>query len=172
VLSEAEYARQERLLRTGPAAQQDFDRARSTRDQDRQRLAQAEWNFNQKKQTAPQTGLVYDTLYRQGEWVAAGKPVVVLLPPQNIKVRAFVPEIQIGAIHYGQTVRVTVDGVRDPFIGKVSYISPHAEYTPPVIYSRESRAKLVFMVEAVFDPATAAKLHPGQPVDVQFESKS
>ena len=62
--------------------------------------------------------------------------------------------------------------VRDPFIGKISYISPHAEYTPPVIYSKESRDKLVFMVEAVFDPATAAKLHPGQPVDVQFESKS
>jgi HlyD family secretion protein len=94
------------------------------------------------------------------------------LPPQNIKVRAFVPEVQIGAIHYGDIVRVTVDGVRDPFIGNVSYISPHAEYTPPVIYSRESRAKLVFMVEAVFDPATSAKLHPGQPVDVHFESKS
>lgn len=172
VLSETEYTRQERLLRMGPAAQQDFDRARSTRDQDRQRLTQAEWNFDQKRQSAPQAGFVYDTLYRQGEWVAAGKPVVVLLPPQNIKVRAFVPETRVGAIHYGQTVRVLVDGVRDPFIGNVSYISPHAEYTPPVIYSRESRAKLVFMVEAVFDPAISATLHPGQPVDVQFESKS
>src|SRR5437868_5387034 len=118
VLSEAEYARQERLLRTGPAAQQDFDRARSTRDQDRQRLAQAEWNFNQKKQTAPQTGLVYDTLFRQGEWVAAGKPVVVLLPPQNIKVRAFVPEARVGSIQYGDTTRVTVDGVSAPFVGR------------------------------------------------------
>jgi HlyD family secretion protein len=172
VLSEAEYARQEQLLRKGPASAQDFDRARSTRDQDRHRLTQAEWNYDQKRQSAPQAGFVYDTLYRQGEWVAAGKPVVVLLPPQNIKVRAFVPEIQIGAIYYGDIVRVTVDGVREPFIGKVSYISPHAEYTPPVIYSRESRAKLVFMVESVFDPAVSAKLHPGQPVDVQFESKS
>jgi len=171
-LSEAEYARQEQLFRKGPASVQDFDRARSTRDQDRQRLTQAEWNFDQKRQSVPQAGFVYDTLYRQGEWVAAGKPVVVLLPPQNIKVRAFVPEARIGIIHYGQTVRVLVDGVRDPFVGQVSYISPHAEYTPPVIYSRESRAKLVFMVESVFDPAVSAKLHPGQPVDVQFESKS
>jgi len=171
-LSEAEYKRQEELVRKGPASKQDFDRARSARDQDRQRLTQAEWNFDQKRQSAPQTGFVYDTLYRQGEWVAAGKPVVVLLPPQNIKVRAFVPETRIGMIHYGQTVRVAVDGVRDPFIGKVSYISPHAEYTPPVIYSRESREKLVFMVEAVFDPTISAKLHPGQPVDVHFESKS
>ena len=171
VLAEAEYARQEDLLRKGPASKQDFDRARSTRDQDRQRLAQAEWNFDQKKQAAPQSGLVYDTLFRQGEWVPAGKPVVALLPPQNIKVRAFVPETRVGSIHYGDEVQVRVDGVKDPFVGKVSYISPRAEYTPPVIYSRESRAKLVFMVESVFDPQVAANLHPGQPVDVEFKSK-
>ena len=171
VLSEAEFTRQEKLFRMGPAAAQDYDRARSTRDQDRQRVAQAEWNFNQKRQAAPQAGLVYDTLFRQGEWVAAGKPVVILLPPQNIKVRAFVPETQVGSIHYGDTTRVTVDGVPNPFIGKVSYISPHAEYTPPVIYSRESRAKLVFMIESVFDPGISANLHPGQPVDVEFKSK-
>ena len=54
------------------------------------------------------------------------------------------------------------------FAGTISYISPRAEYTPPVIYSRESRAKLVFLVEIHFDPAIAAKLHPGQPVDVRF----
>jgi len=171
VLSEAEFARQEKLFRMGPAAAQDYDRARSTRNQDRQRVAQAEWNFNQKRQAAPVAGLVYDTLFRQGEWVAAGKPVVALLPPQNIKVRAFVPETQVGSIHYGDTTQVTVDGVPDPFIGKVSYISPHAEYTPPVIYSRESRAKLVFMIESIFDPQVSANLHPGQPVDVEFKSK-
>ena len=155
----------------GPAAQQDYDRARSARDQDRQRLAQAEWNYNQKKQAAPQSGLVYDTLFRQGEWVPAGKPVVILLPPQNIKVRAFVPETRVGAIHYDDPVQVTVDGVQNPFVGKVSYISPRAEYTPPVIYSRESRSKLVFMIESVFEPQVAANLHPGQPVDVEFKSQ-
>ena len=114
---------------------------------------------------------MYDTLFRQGEWVPAGKPVVVLLPPQNIKVRAFVPETRVGSIHYADTARVTLDGVQNPFLGKVSYISPRAEYTPPVIYSRESRAKLVFMVELIFDPQAAANLHPGQPVDVEFKSR-
>src|SRR5947207_16249 len=122
VLSEAEFARQEKLFRMGPAAAQDYDRARSTRDQDRQRVTQAEWNFNQKRQAAPQAGLVYDTLFRQGEWVAAGKPVVVLLPPQNIKVRAFVPETQVGSIHYGDTTRVSVDGVPDLFSGKTTFL--------------------------------------------------
>ena len=141
------------------------------RDQDKQRLTQAEWNFSQKKRAAPQTGLVYDTMFREGEWVAAGKPVVALLPPQNIKVRAFVPETRVGSIRYGGRVQVMVDGVPAPFVGKVSYISPRAEYTPPVIYSKESRNKLVFMIEAVFDPAVSANLHPGQPVDVEFESK-
>ncbi len=130
-------------------------------------LVKAEWDFSQKHQRAPKAGLVFDTLYREGEWVAAGRPVVALLPPQNVKVRAFVPETLVGTIHPGDRVRVIVDGVQEPFIGTVSYISPRAEYTPPVIYSRESRGKLVFMIEAVFDPAAASNLHPGQPVDVQ-----
>jgi HlyD family secretion protein len=171
VLSEAELARQQKLFQSGVAANQDLDRTRSTRDQDKKRLEQTDWSFDQKKQAAPQSGLVYDTLFRQGEWVPAGKPVVVLLPPQNIKVRAFVPETRVGSIHYGDAVQVTVDGVQNPFLGKVSYISPRAEYTPPVIYSRETRVKLVFMVEMVFDSAAAANLHPGQPVDVQFKAK-
>jgi HlyD family secretion protein len=131
-------------------------------------LARAEWDLAQKRQDAPQAGLVFDTLFRAGEWVAAGRPVVALLPPQNIKVRAFVPQAQVGALKVGQPVQVTVDGVSEPFRGQVSFISPQAEFTPPVIYSRESRAKLVFLIEAVFDPPTAARLHPGQPVDVYF----
>lgn len=131
-------------------------------------LAQADWNLAQKRQSSPSAGLVYDLLYQQGEWVAAGKPVVALLPPENIKVRAFVSEEKVGAIQPGGRVSVFVDGIGEPYVGKVTYISPQAEYTPPVIYSQTSRKKLVFMVEARFDAATAAKLHPGQPVDVEF----
>ena len=200
-LSEKEFERQSNLFRTSAASAQELDRARSARDQDRQRvsqleadlvtaqlgsrtdqiaaaeanvraleaaLARAEWDLSQKRQNAPQAGLIFDTLYRAGEWVAAGRPAIVLLPPANIKVRAFVPEARVGTIHAGDPVRVLVDGVSEPFAGKVSFISPQAEYTPPVIYSQESRGKLVFMIEAVFDPATAARLHPGQPVDVQL----
>ncbi|MBI5571651.1 MAG: HlyD family efflux transporter periplasmic adaptor subunit [Desulfomonile tiedjei] len=133
-------------------------------------LDRAEWNLAQKRQAAPQAGLVSDVLYREGDWVAAGRPVVVLLPPQNTRVRSFVSETRIGAIHPGDPVKVTVDGLPEPLDGKVSFISPQAEYTPPVIYSRESRSKLVFMVEVVFDPKIAANLHPGQPVDVRFGS--
>jgi len=202
VLAGQELARQEKLAAVpGGAAQQDLDRARSTRDQDSRRVAQleadlqtaqtgsrddqiaaaaaavralqaaldrADWDLSQKSQTAPAAGLVFDTLYRPGEWVAAGRPVVALLPPQNVKVRAFVAEARVGTIHPGDPVRVTLDGVPQALPGKVSFISPQAEYTPPVIYSEESRGKLVFMVETVFDAAVAANLHPGQPVDVRF----
>ena len=131
-------------------------------------LARADWDLAQKEQAAPVTGLVFDTLYQTGEWVATGQPVVELLPPANVKVRAFVPEGRIGSLRYGETARVFVDGVAEPSAGRVSYISPRAEYTPPVIYSQDMRGKLVFLVDLRFDPATAAKLHPGQPVDVEF----
>jgi HlyD family secretion protein len=133
-------------------------------------LATAEWNLSQKRQIAPLDGQVVDTLYYEGEWVAAGKPVIMLLPPKNVKVRAFVPQTRIGAIRLGDPVQVIVDGVPAPFSAKVSFISPQVEFTPPVIYSRESRSKLVFMIEIRFDPAIAGELHPGQPVDVVFGS--
>ena len=131
-------------------------------------LTRSEWDLAQKRQAAPAAGLVFDTLYRKGEWIAAGRPAVVLLPPQNIKVRAFVPQPLLASIRQGDRVQVTVDGGRAPFIGTVQFVSPQAEYTPPVIYSRENRQKLVYMVELGFDQGTAVQLHPGQPVDVRF----
>lgn len=167
--SEEDFERQEKLsLTPGSASVRDLQLARSARDSDQQRLAQAQWNFTEKNQTAPQTGLVFDTLYREGEWVDAGHPVVVLLPPANIEVRAFVSETQIGTIHLGDPAQVFVDGVSEPFKGTLRYIFPQSEYTPPVIYSEESRNKLVHMIEIDFDPEIATKLHPGQPVDVEF----
>ena len=110
--------------------------------------------------------MIFDTLYRTGEWIAAGRPAVVLLPPQNIKVRTFVPQPLLASIRQGDRVQVTVDGKAAPLVGTVRFISPQAEYTPPVIYSRESRAKLVFLVEAWPAPADSMRLKPGQPLDV------
>lgn len=125
----------------------------------------ADWSVTQKTQSAPRAGFVFDTLYREGEFVAAGAPVVALLPPENLKVRFFVPEEKLAALHAGQRVRVTMTG-RPALEARVSYLSPQPEYTPPVLYNRENRAKLVFMIEAQLDAAAARELHPGQPVDV------
>ena len=128
-------------------------------------LDRAGWSVAQKTQSTPRAALVYDTLYREGEFVPAANPVVALLPPENIKVRFFVPEAGFAALKAGSAVRVAVTG-RPELEARISYLSPKPEYTPPVLYNRENRAKLVFMVEAVFDPAAARDLHPGQTADV------
>ncbi|HUW49463.1 MAG TPA: HlyD family efflux transporter periplasmic adaptor subunit [Sulfuricella sp.] len=130
-------------------------------------LARAEWSLAQKSVKAPVAGLVQDTLYVQGEWVPAGNPVISLLPPQNIKVRFFVPEARVNTLKTGQPVTVSCDGCSAPIPATISYIAPQAEYTPPVIYSKENRDKLVFMVEARPAPADATRLRPGQPLDVR-----
>lgn len=135
-------------------------------------VTRSEWDLAQKRQSAPGAGVVFDTLYRTGEWIAAGRPIVVLLPPQNIKVRAFVAQTLVAKIHLRDRAKVSVDGGHAPFFGTVNFISPQAEFTPPVIYSRENRQKLVYMVEVGFDHKTAVQLHPGQPVDVRFGSGS
>ncbi len=132
----------------------------------REALAQAEWRLEQKSLRAPRDGRVTDTLYVQGEWVPAGSPVVALLPPANIKIRFFVPEKILGSVKTGQAVSVRCDGCEKAISAHIVYISSQAEYTPPVIYSRENRAKLVFLVEARPEIADATKLHPGQPVEV------
>jgi HlyD family secretion protein len=131
-------------------------------------LAAAEWQLSQQAQVSPVAGAVNDVLFRPGDWVEAGKPVVVLLPPAHIKVRTFVPEGMLGQVHAMDEVRVTVDGGAGSFTGHVSFISPKAEYTPPVIYSTEMRQKFVYLVEIQFPAEAATQLHPGQPVTVRF----
>ena len=131
-------------------------------------LKQADWKLAQKTVTAPLAGLIDDTFYTQGEWIPAGSPVVALLPPQNIKVRFFVAEPQLGALKLGQTITISCDACKNSVAGKVSFISSQAEYTPPVIYSKENRTKLVYLVEARTSPQQAMTLHPGQPVDIKL----
>jgi HlyD family secretion protein len=109
--------------------------------------------------------LVNDTLYREGEWVGAGAPVASLLPPGNVKIRFYVPEPQLASLRVGAPVSVRCDGCASAVAAKISFIAPQAEYTPPVIYSRENRAKLVFLVEARPE-STDATLNPGLPVEV------
>jgi HlyD family secretion protein len=132
----------------------------------RQALAQADWRLAQKSIDSGVAGVVTDTLFVLGEWVPAGAPVVSILPPGNVKVRFFVPEPALGSVHVGDRVRVSCDGCGAPFDAAVSFIAPQAEYTPPVIYSKDARAKMVFLVEARPADGEAARLHPGQPVDV------
>ncbi len=120
----------------------------------------------QKSQRAPVAGLVQDTYFRTGEWVGPGQAVLALLPPENIKVRFFVPETELTALKTGQAVQIHVDGSATPIAATIRYISPSAEYTPPVLFSEKNRHRLVYLVEAWPKPADAPRLHPGQPVSV------
>jgi HlyD family secretion protein len=175
-LSESDLTRREELRAdNGVISAEELDQAKSRRDSDTAQveslndaLTKARWSFDQKHQSAPTNAFVQDTLYRQGEWVAAGNPVVVLLPPENLKVRFFVPQEMLPRIKTGESVSVTFDGATKSYSAAVNYISTQAEFTPPVLYNRENRAKLIFMIEAKFSPADAAELRPGQPVDVKI----
>lgn len=127
-------------------------------------LAQAEWRLEQRALVAPADALVADTLYVAGEYVPANSPVVSLLPPGNVKLRFFVPEATLADVRIGEEVDVRCDGCPAGLTARVTFIAPQAEYTPPVIYSRETRAKLVFLIEA---KPSIAGLHPGQPIEVR-----
>ena len=130
-------------------------------------LKQAEWRLDQRRVGAPDAGVVADVIAFSGETVAAGAPVVSLLPPQNIFVRFFIPEPELAKVHAGDKVAFSCDSCPAGLHGVVSFISPQAEYTPPFIYSEEARSKFVFLAEARPPAGKAALLNPGQPVTVK-----
>lgn len=126
----------------------------------------AEWSYQQKTVYAPVSGYVFDTYYRSGEKVAANQPVLSLLMAQNIKVLFYIPEKQLSTIHLNQIITFRCDGRKSSAKATISYISPEAEYTPPIIYSQDTRYKLVYLVRADLPADIANKFHPGQPLDV------
>lgn len=115
--------------------------------------------------TTPAAGRVQQVYYQVGEWVPANQPVVSVIPDGKVKVRFFVPETKASRYRPGQTVHFSCDGCASGLTARVGYVSPNAEFTPPIIFSRESRDRLVFMVEAY--PTNPDKLNPGLPVEVE-----
>lgn len=130
--------------------------------------ALAGWRQAQAERAAPRAGQVFDVVHRPGEVVAAGAPVVSLLPDGALKVLFFVPEPQLLRATVGATVQLGCDGCAAGLQARIRWVSPQAEYTPPVLYGTGSRAKLVYRVEA--EPQAGARLRPGQPVDVRFSA--
>jgi HlyD family secretion protein len=130
------------------------------------RRSAAETKLARRRVMAPVAGTVQQVYFRTGEMVSAGKPVIALLPPANLKIRFFVSEAVLPKLSHGQTVDVRCDGCDGTIKATVSFISRTAEYTPPVIYSIEERSKLVFMIEA--RPERPEALRVGQPVSVSL----
>lgn len=126
-------------------------------------LERADYALSQRRIASKVAARVEDTLRRAGEYAAPGSAVVQLLPPQNVKVRFFVPEQLRAKLSVGTAVTIRCDGCPSNLKARVTFIASDAEFTPPIIYSVGSREKLVWMVEAVPEGAV---LSPGQPVDV------
>jgi HlyD family secretion protein len=182
ILTQRNYQRGQELARQGfyPRAALDSDRA--ARDAARATLAQArrqtgaaaaqaglaQTRVNDTDNIAPAAGSVEQIFHRQGEVVAAGAPIVSLLPPANMKVRFFVPEDRLAQFPVGARVLVHCDGCRQDANAHVSFVAAEAQFTPPVIYSLDERQKLVFLVEARLDGIS--EVRPGAPVDVRRAS--
>lgn len=129
-------------------------------------ISKLKWSLNQKTIFAPQKGLILDTYYLEGEFVPAGKPVLALLSPHEIKTIFYVSESDVGGLSVGQRVMVSCVGCKNPIEEKITFISSNVAFTPPVIYSDDTRSKLVFRVEATPLTNDLIEFQPGQPVRI------
>jgi len=164
VNAQQSFDRAQQLAKTGSGTQKDLDAATAVLRDAQARLNSSQTRLTRRQVFSPVSGTVEEVYYRPGEMVPAGRPVVSLLPPGNLKVRFFVPEPVLPKIAYGDTVKVGCDGCDPDLTARVSFIARQSEFTPPVIYSLEERSKLVFLVEAL--PEKPAAFRVGQPVDV------
>jgi len=152
-----------------PARGRAIDAARQNVESARADVAQMSWRESQFEVTAPSDAVVDRVFRREGEMAASDKPAIQLLPPGNRKIRFFVNEQERSSFAPGRILKVSCDGCPDTMEATVSRVASQAEFTPPVIYSVESRDKLVYAVDARPDARAGATLHPGQPVDVRLE---
>jgi HlyD family secretion protein len=158
------FDRASMLLKTGAGTQKDFDAAEAVLRDAQARLNSVQTRLSRRGVISPVDGTVQQIYFRPGEMVPAGRPVLSLLPPGNIKVRFYVPESVLPSIAYGEEIGVTCDGCAGGLTARVSFIAKQSEFTPPVIYSLDERAKLVFLIEAL--PQKPGDFRVGQPVGV------
>lgn len=146
-----------------PAAREAADAATESLLAARDRAA---YRLSQRTVTAGLSGRVEQVLLEPGEYASPGQAVLVILPDDGLMVRFFVPQAELPGIAIGQAVAVKADGLETPVQAMVSHIATDPEFTPPVIYSRDGRDKLVFLVQARLE--AASPLLPGLPVEVSW----
>jgi HlyD family secretion protein len=158
------FDRAKQLLTSAAGTQKTYDDAEAALRQAKANLDWSKTRLARRRGLSPADGTIQDVYFRPGETVPPGRAVMSLLPPGNLKIRFFAPEAVLPTIKYGDTVGVSCDGCEKGLTAKVTFIAKSAEYTPPVIYSREERAKLVFLIEA--HPEQPEKFRVGQPITV------
>ena len=158
------FDRAKELLKTAAGTQKTYEDADAAFRQAKANLDWSQTRLARRRASAPAAGVIQQVYFRPGETVPSGRPVMSMLPPENLKLRFFSPGRVLHDIKYGATVNVTCDGCEKGLTAKVSFIARSAEFTPPVIYSQDERAKLVFLIEA--RPKDPDKFRVGQPVTV------
>jgi HlyD family secretion protein len=137
---------------------EDIAAARADLDRERQHLAYLERQRRELVVTAPADGVVESMDLRPGDLLAANQSVATLLEPDQIWVRVFVPETQMGLVRIGQEAAITVDTFpRRAFHGRVVEIRSQGEYTPRNLQTLDQRSDQVFGVKVRIDPAPELK---------------
>jgi HlyD family secretion protein len=165
--NQAAVAEAERRINAAklPGRSDMIDAAKANAEAAHHALDEAEKNLGKRQVFAQAGGTVEEVYFRPGEVVNAGQAVVALLPPRNLKVRFFVAEPVRAKLRLDQSVTLSCDGCPPDLHAKINFIAREAEFTPPVIFSREQRQKLVFLIEARPE-GDATALTAGQPVTV------
>ena len=158
------YARADVLLKKVVGTQKAVDDAEMILRSAQARLNSSKTRLVRRQRFSPVAGTIQEVYFRGGEMVDPGRPIVSILPPKNVKVRFFVPQEMLPDIHIDDRVRIACDGCRQDLYGRVSFISAQAEFSPPVIYSLEERARLVFRIEAI--PELPDEVRIGQPASI------
>ena len=149
-----------------PARPDEIKASENAVEQAKAALAQARWRLSQRQLVAPSSGRISDVLRRVGELAGPSAPVLLMLPDGAAKLMLYVPELRISGVTPGMRLDVRCDGCAPGLTATVTYVSPEPEFTPPVIYSAQTRQKLVYLVEARPDGGPQSALQPGQIVDV------
>jgi HlyD family secretion protein len=110
------------LLKTNAGTQKAHDDAQQALREAEARLNSAKTRLARRKVASPATGTIQQIYFRPGEMVAAGRPVVALLPPGNVKIRFFVPEATLPSILLNDMVTVRCDGCAPDLAARVSFI--------------------------------------------------
>jgi len=151
-----------------PARDDEILAAKAKAGQARAALDNAKWRLEQRQLVAPAAGYVSDIVRRVGDVAGPSAPVVSFLPDNAVKVKFYVPEAALSSLRLGQTLNVRCDGCEPGLRAAITYIAREPEFTPPVIYSLESRQTLVYLIEARAAADKPLRLQPGQIVDVEL----
>jgi HlyD family secretion protein len=121
---------------------------------------------------SPISGVVLVKFVEEGEVILPGVPIVTLADLDDMWVKIYIDELDIGKVTLGQSAKVRVDSFPDKeFIGEIIYISDEAEFTPKNIQTREDRVKLVFAVKVGIDNA-GGLLKAGMYADIELKAMS